>query len=79
LILFYAVLINTYLAIFNLIPIPPLDGSGVLSGMLSDEAARRYDRIRPFGFIIVIILIYLGLLNVILRPIELLIKVIIFF
>ena len=71
LILFYAVLINTYLAVFNLIPIPPLDGSGVLSGLLSDEAARRYDRIRPFGFIIVLILIYLGFLDIIIRPLQL--------
>ena len=36
LILFYAVLVNTYLAVFNLIPVPPLDGSGVLAGLLSD-------------------------------------------
>ncbi len=78
LLLFYAVLINTYLAIFNLIPIPPLDGSGVLMGLLSDEAAQKYERIRPFGFIIVLALIYLGLLNIIIRPIELLIYTIIF-
>jgi Zn-dependent protease len=71
-------LINTYLAVFNLIPIPPLDGSGVLMGLLSDEAAQKYERIRPFGFIIVLALIYLGLLNIIIRPIELLIYTIIF-
>jgi Zn-dependent protease len=78
LLLFYAVLVNTYLAVFNLIPIPPLDGSGVLIGLLSDEAAQKYERIRPFGFIIVLALIYLGLLNIIIRPIELLIYTIIF-
>jgi len=79
LILFYAVLINTYLAVFNLIPVPPLDGSGVLAGLLPDEAARRYDRIRPFGFIIVLGLIYLGLLDIIIRPLQLLIFTLIFF
>jgi Zn-dependent protease len=79
LILFYAVLVNTYLAVFNLIPVPPLDGSGILSGLLSEQAAAKYDRIRPFGFFIVIILIYLGLLNVIIRPIELLIYTIVLF
>ncbi len=78
LILFFGVQINTYLAVFNLIPIPPLDGSGVLMGLLSDEAAQRYDRLRPFGFIIVMALIYMGLLQVIIRPIELFILKIIF-
>jgi Zn-dependent protease len=78
LILFFGVQINTYLAVFNLIPIPPLDGSGVLMGLLSDEAAERYDRLRPFGFIIVMALIYMGLLQVIIRPIELFILKIIF-
>ena len=79
LILFYAVLINAYLAVFNLIPVPPLDGSGILSGLLSDEGARKYDRIRPFGFIIVLLMIYLGVLNIILRPIELFIRVLILY
>jgi Zn-dependent protease len=78
LILFFAVLINAYLAVFNLIPIPPLDGSGVLMGLLSEEAAQKYDRIRPFGFIIVLALIYLGLLHIIIRPIQLIIFTIIF-
>lgn len=69
LILFYGILINTYLAIFNLIPIPPLDGSGVLMGFLSDEAVQKYEKIRPFGFIIILALIYLGLLSLIIKPI----------
>ncbi len=56
LILFYAVWINMYLAVFNMIPIPPLDGSGVLMGLLSYEAAQKYERIRPYGFIIVLAL-----------------------
>ena len=79
LILFYAVLINTYLAVFNLIPIPPLDGSGVLMGLLSYEAAQKYERLRPYGFIIVLILIYMGFLSIIVRPLEAIIYTIIFF
>ena len=79
LILFYAILINTYLAVFNLIPVPPLDGSGVLAGLLSDEAAHKYDRIRPFGFIIVLALIYMGFLDIIIRPLQLFIFTLIFF
>lgn len=78
LILFYAVLINTYLAVFNLIPVPPLDGSGVLAGLISEEAAAKYERIRPFGFLIILGLIYLGLLNLIIQPIQLIIYTIIF-
>ena len=56
-IFFYSALINSYLLVFNLIPVPPLDGSGVLMGLLSEEAAQAYDRLRPYGFLIVLGLI----------------------
>lgn len=79
LVLFYFVLINTYLAVFNMIPVPPLDGSGILAGLLSDRAAAAYDRIRPYGFIIVLALVSLGFLDIVIQPILLLIKVIVFF
>ncbi len=76
LILFYGALINTLLAIFNMIPIPPLDGSGVLMGLLSDGAAEKYDRIRPYGFLIILGLLFIGFLNLIFRPIYILIATI---
>ena len=79
LILYFIVYINCLLAVFNLIPIPPLDGSGILMGFLSDEAAQRYDRIRPFGFIILLALIYLGLLRIVMLPISMIINAIVFF
>lgn len=79
LILFYAILINTYLAVFNLIPVPPLDGGGIMLGLLPAEAAAKYERLRPFGFLIVLGLIYLGILNIIIRPIEIIIYTLIFF
>jgi Zn-dependent protease len=68
-ILYLGAFINTYFAIFNLIPIPPLDGGGVLLGLLPEEAAQKYDRIRPYGFMIIIGLIYLGILDLIASPI----------
>lgn len=77
-ILFYGVLVNTYLFVFNLIPVPPLDGSGVLMGLLSEGAAQKYDRLRPYGFLIVLGLIYMGVLSFIIRPIEIIIYTLIF-
>ncbi|HOJ25943.1 MAG TPA: site-2 protease family protein [Candidatus Saccharicenans sp.] len=78
-VLFYLVLINTYLSVFNLIPIYPLDGSGVLEGLLPDRLAEQYSRLRPFGFFIVLILISVGFLDLIIRPIQLFILGLIFF
>ena len=78
LVLFFVAYVNIYLAVFNLIPVPPLDGSGILEGLLSPQAATAYARIRPFGFIIVLGLIVLGVLDVIIRPILGLIATIIF-
>lgn len=77
-ILFYAIFLNLLLAVFNLIPIPPLDGSGILMGILPEELAQQYDRIRPFGFIIVLGLLYLGVLELIFRPIQIFIMMLIF-
>ena len=68
-IFFFFIIINIYLAIFNLIPIPPLDGSGILDGVLKGEALYQYQKIKPYGFIILLIIIYIGVLDVIAHPI----------
>ena len=59
------ILINLVLAVFNLIPIPPLDGYQILSGLLPREAAISYSRIQPYGMWILIALLFLGVIGLI--------------
>lgn len=58
-----AILTNLVLGWFNLVPVPPLDGSRVLVGLLPYRWARWMMALEPFGFLILIGLLYLGLLN----------------
>ncbi len=61
-------LVNVALGVFNLIPIPPLDGSGVLASVIGAPAIRLFRVIAPFGFLILILLLSTRLLNVIILP-----------
>lgn len=62
--------LNIILMVFNLLPVPPLDGSHVLRNMLSGGAADIYDRIiQPYGFLILIALLMSGVLGKIIDPI----------
>lgn len=49
--------INVFLALFNLLPIPPFDGSHIVEGLLPRRAARQYERFRPYGFPLLIVLL----------------------
>lgn len=64
----YFVLINFVLMAFNMIPIPPLDGSHVLEKFLRGEALETWHRIQPYGFVILIVLLYTGIFGYIIRP-----------
>jgi Zn-dependent protease len=71
--LFYMVQINIMLAAFNLIPIPPLDGSKILMGLSSTQFQYSLARLEPYGFFIIIGLLYLGILNPLISLFELII------
>jgi Zn-dependent protease len=57
----YAMLVvNLLLAIFNMLPIPPLDGGTVLAGLLPERFAVGFDRLRPYGFVLLYVLMFSG-------------------
>jgi Zn-dependent protease len=69
-ILLQVMIINLALAIFNIIPIPPLDGHWVLYGLLPANAAAAFERMGSYGFIILYALMFLGTLKLIFIPVS---------
>jgi Zn-dependent protease len=69
LLLFRTLLLNVGLAFFNLLPIPPLDGSKVLWTVLPDSMKPALDALERFGFIILLLLMQMGVLNALFTPV----------
>ena len=77
-VLFQFIVVNVLLGVFNLIPIPPLDGSGVVVSVLGDSVARVYATLAPFGFLILILLLSTGFLSRIFQPVLSLVYAVVF-
>jgi Zn-dependent protease len=63
--------LNLLLAVFNMIPVPPLDGGNVLAGLVSGPMADALDRVRPYGFLILYALLFMGVISRVIYPIVL--------
>ncbi len=67
--LFYFLIMNLSLAIFNLLPFPPLDGSKILETFLPESARPMLAFMEQFGFIILMVLMYIGFFSAIMNPV----------
>lgn len=65
----YMIMLNVSLAVFNLLPFPPLDGSKVLSTFLPESFQPVFALLEQYGFLILMLLVYWGLIGLLIRPV----------
>ncbi|NWF52796.1 MAG: site-2 protease family protein [Nitrospirae bacterium] len=75
--LLYSVSFNIFIAAFNLLPVPPLDGGRIVTSLLPPKHSFKFSKIEPYGILIVLILWFTGIAHYIIVPIQLFIKLII--
>ena len=74
----YLLLLNVSLAVFNLLPFPPLDGSKVLSTFLPESFSPIFALLEQYGFLILLLLVYWGVVGVIIGPVFRLLSYLLF-
>src|SRR3989442_1949542 len=67
---YQGMMLNLLLAVFNLIPVAPLDGAAVLSGLLPRSLANVLDQIQSYGFMLLVVLLYLGVPGMLFYPVR---------
>ena len=66
----HAELLNLLLAVFNLIPVAPLDGAAVISGLLPRSLANALEQMQSYGFMLLLALLYLGIPGMLFYPVR---------
>jgi len=73
----YSISFNIFIAAFNLLPVPPLDGGRIVTSILPAKHSYQFSKIEPYGIFIILFLWFTGIAHYIIRPIQALIKLII--
>jgi len=70
LVAYHGMMLNLLLAVFNLIPVAPLDGAAVLSGLLPRSLANALEQMQSYGFMLLLALLYLGVPGMLFYPVR---------
>ena len=73
-IFYWGLILNVILAVFNLFPIPPLDGSWILQGILPEKLAAVVEFFRPYGFLLLLMLLLTGIFGSVIETILVLVR-----